>query len=199
MIVTITGPSCAGKTTVERELQALGWGRAISHTTRSPRQGEIDGDQYHFVDLEKFNDLAGAGQFVEAITFSGNHYAISRSSLQVALDQAAFTVVVVDPHGAEQIRNFCETNKISTLSVWIDCGAQEQAARWAKRYSSEPSETIRQAHVERLAMMLSEEVEWGRFWYRYDFSAHPGSGGGESPSALANRIVSAAANKAKAF
>jgi guanylate kinase len=53
-LITLTGPSCAGKTTLEDRLIKAGFDRVISNTTRAPRRGEIDGVHYHFRTPEWF-------------------------------------------------------------------------------------------------------------------------------------------------
>lgn len=162
-IITLTGPSCAGKSTLEAALQKAGYGRAISHTTRAPRLGEITGNQYHFISVDEFKDAEQRGEFVESVAFGGNFYAMSGASLKSASEKFKHTVIVVDPHGAMQIRDYCNRNKIPCYSVFVDCLPEAQARRWLDRFIQEPfTEKIMQAYTLRLATMLTGEATWRR-------------------------------------
>ena len=55
---------------------------SVSYTTRTPRAGEVDGREYHFVTKQKFEEMAGAGAFLESALVHDNYYGTSR-----ALDQ----------------------------------------------------------------------------------------------------------------
>lgn len=163
MIVTLTGPTCAGKSTVERELQAMGYGRAISHTTRTPREGETNGDAYHFVTPEEFELLDAQDAFVEKIDFGPKKYGMSKDEIHRCHRAYMDTAIVVDPHGADQIRRYCRKANIPVASIWIDCGEQEQARRWISRTAEEvakKNDAAVQPAIERLAIMMTEEMRW---------------------------------------
>lgn len=161
-VITLTGPSCAGKSTIERELQRLGCGRAISHTTRSPRVGEKEGEHYHFISNVEFDQLEQAYQFVEVISFGTRRYAMSKAAIHQALARGEHVVIVVDPHGAEQIGRYCIKERIAHYAVWVDCDAQEQARRFMRRVTQDMiigTEALA-AHTERLGLMLAQEIVW---------------------------------------
>jgi guanylate kinase len=161
-VITLTGPTCAGKSTIERELQRLGCGRAISHTTRAPRAGEKDGHHYFFIDDVEYDRLATAGAFVETVELGTRRYAMSKMALKQAQQISLNVAIVVEPHGAAQIRKYCLANDMPVFSVWVDCGAAEQARRFLARMTGDMvigKETIR-AYEERLQLMLTEEASW---------------------------------------
>lgn len=163
-ILTITGPTAAGKSTIERELRQLGCANAISHTTRLPRAGEQSGIHYHFVTDFEYDRLKSEGEFVEAITFGTRRYAMSKTALRLAVTQAENVVIVVDPHGASQIRWFAQGQGIPVQSIWIDCAPVEQSRRWVARLASDliiGKEAVG-AYAERLGLMLTEEAIWRR-------------------------------------
>lgn len=116
-IITITGPTCSGKSTLEKELASRGYGKIISHTTREPRVGEVDGEAYHFVDKEFFEQDTC---FIEKITFDGNTYGVHASEI-TRLQAEGFThiVIVAEPVGVRQIRNWCKTNGIVVQSLFL--------------------------------------------------------------------------------
>lgn len=161
-IVTITGPTCAGKSTLESQLQLRGFGRAISHTTRMPRVGEVNGVHYHFVTDFEYDRLKSEGAFIEVIEFGTRRYAMSSAALLAAQNAREHVAIVVEPHGAAQILDFCDAHGLRSLAVWIDCDPKVQAQRYVMRQASDMmigKESVG-AHAERLALMLTEEVKW---------------------------------------
>lgn len=162
MIITLTGPTCAGKTTIEAELASMGVGRAISHTTRAPRVNEINGVNYHFVSRAEFDKLDAAGEFIEKIVFGDCNYAMSAASLTIAAAQFEHTVIVVDPEGANQIHQHCRNSGIRSVAVWVDCEVGVQAKRWVERLVADVGvgRGVAGAYAERLRLMLTEEVQW---------------------------------------
>ena len=80
----ISGPSGVGKSTLIRRLHEEFPGcfqESISHTTRSPRPGEVDGVDYFFVTLPHFQQTVEAGGFLEHIQFAGNYYGTTKKSV----------------------------------------------------------------------------------------------------------------------
>lgn len=173
-VITLTGPTCAGKSTVERELQKLGCGRAISHTTRAPRVGEVDGVEYHFISEDEFSRAKMAGEFVETIEFGTARYAMSAAALEKAHRDSQNVVIVVEPVGASQILEYCERNGLKTLPCWLDCNPAVQADRWVHRLKCElmTGRNVGDAYAERLGIMLSMEVEWRRNAYEGRLDGH---------------------------
>ena len=159
-VITLTGPSCAGKSTVERVLRdKFGCGVAISHTTRAPWPGEVDGVHYHFVTEGQFHQSKAAGEFIETIEFGSKRYAMAASSLQQALHRSPNVVIVVEPVGAAQILDYCDQHDIGTLSCWLDCDPLTQATRWLERVDT-LDQAGTKANAERLALMLTTEAGW---------------------------------------
>lgn len=164
MIITLTGPTAAGKSTVEAELAKLGCGRAISHTTRHPRVGEVNGREYHFVNEVQFADLEEHGEFIEVIDLGTRRYAMSQTALRAASRDFRHTVIVVEPHGAQQIHAFCRKHRIPSMPVWISCSEATQAHRWVMRLAGDlviGKEAVG-VYAERLALMLTVETDWRR-------------------------------------
>ena len=105
-IFIISAASGTGKTTlVSRLLSAHADVRvSISHTTRSPREGERNGEHYYFVGTAEFEGMIGKGEFLEHANVFGNYYGTSFSGLQ-ALQREGFDVILeIDVQGAEQVR-----------------------------------------------------------------------------------------------
>jgi guanylate kinase len=105
-VFVITGPSGVGKGTLIRELLSRVDELALSTsaTTRSPREGEEDGREYHFLTAEEFAERAEAGEFLEHATFSGNRYGTLRSEVDRCLDAGVSLVLEIEVQGARQVR-----------------------------------------------------------------------------------------------
>jgi guanylate kinase len=105
-VFVITGPSGVGKGTLIRDLR----GRvpelslSTSATTRAPREGEVDGVDYHFLDREEFARRADANEFLEHAAYSGNRYGTLRSEVERQLADGESVVLEIEVQGARQVR-----------------------------------------------------------------------------------------------
>lgn len=102
----VTAASGTGKTSLVKQLLATTGDLAvsISHTTRPPRAGELDGQAYHFVDTKTFNAMLAAGEFLESAEVFGNHYGTSQKAVQKLLDTGNDVVLEIDWQGALQVK-----------------------------------------------------------------------------------------------
>jgi guanylate kinase len=105
-VFVITGPSGVGKgTLISRLLERVpGLELSVSATTREPREGEVDGRDYHFLGPEEFDRRVEGGDFLEFATYSGNRYGTLRSEVRRRLDQGRSVVLEIEVQGARQIR-----------------------------------------------------------------------------------------------
>ena len=105
-LFVISAPSGAGKTTLTRMLLAADPAikLSISHTTRSPRPGEQDGREYHFVDVPTFEAMRDAGDFLEWAQVHGNYYGTSRRWIATQRLQGCDVLLEIDWQGAQQVR-----------------------------------------------------------------------------------------------
>lgn len=102
----ITGPSGVGKGTLIRGLleRIPELELSVSATTRSPRPGERDGVDYHFLTPEQFESHVAHGDFVEHATYSGHRYGTLRAELERRLKSGAGVVLEIEVQGARQVR-----------------------------------------------------------------------------------------------
>lgn len=102
----ISAPSGAGKTSLVKALleQDPGIAVSVSHTTRAPRPGEVDGLNYNFVTRERFEDLVCEGDFLEHAEVFGNYYGTSGSWVEQQLQQGQDIILEIDWQGAQQVR-----------------------------------------------------------------------------------------------
>jgi guanylate kinase len=105
-VFVITGPSGVGKGTLIKRLLAScpNLELSISATTREPREGEVDGRDYHFLSREAFDQRVDAGDFLEFATYSGNRYGTLRSEVERRLDAGHSVVLEIEVQGAQQVR-----------------------------------------------------------------------------------------------
>lgn len=102
----VSAPSGAGKTSLVRALIADRDDVAvsISHTTRAPRPGELDGRDYHFVSRERFEELVDAGAFLEYARVFDNAYGTTRQSVDEQISAGKNVILEIDWQGARQVR-----------------------------------------------------------------------------------------------
>ncbi|HSH14078.1 MAG TPA: guanylate kinase [Desulfurivibrionaceae bacterium] len=111
----ISAPSGAGKTTILRQVMAElpGLAFSVSHTTRAPRAGEVNGQDYHFVDRGTFERLRATGDFLEWAEVHTNLYGTSRSAVAGQLAAGLDVILDIDVQGARQVRTIPELAAIS--------------------------------------------------------------------------------------
>ncbi len=123
-LFVVSAASGAGKTTlVKSVLQHVSDIEvSVSHTTRAPREGEVDGVDYHFVDKETFQAMVEGSEFFESATVFGNMYGTSRQHIQEQLLKGRDVVLEIDWQGARQIRQLmsdCRTIYVAPPSIAV--------------------------------------------------------------------------------
>jgi guanylate kinase len=104
-MLVISGPSGVGKSTVcKRLLEDPRVRFSISATTRTPRPGEVDGRDYHFVTREWFREQIARGAFIEHAEVYGNMYGTLRAPLEEALARGEVHLLEIDVQGALQLK-----------------------------------------------------------------------------------------------
>jgi guanylate kinase len=105
-VFVITGPSGVGKGTLIAKLleRVPGLELSVSATTREPREGEVDGRDYHFLTPAEFDRRIEREDFLEFATYSGNRYGTLRSEVRKRLDAGHSVVLEIEVQGARQVR-----------------------------------------------------------------------------------------------
>ena len=105
LMLVISSPSGAGKTTLARRLLANDGNSSlsISVTTRPPRDGEVHGRDYIFVSREEFEKLKAGGEFLEYAEVFGNFYGTPKAPVEQALEQGRDVLFDVDWQGTQQL------------------------------------------------------------------------------------------------
>jgi guanylate kinase len=105
LMLVLSSPSGAGKTTLSRRLLASDSDveLSISVTTRKQRPGEVDGRDYHFVDSARFEAMAGNGELLEWAWVFGHRYGTPRAPVESALAQGRDVLFDIDWQGTQQL------------------------------------------------------------------------------------------------
>ena len=106
LILILSSPSGAGKTTLAKKIQDSdsNFKISVSYTTRTPRPNEIDGVDYNFVNLNKFQELSNQNKFLEQAKVFGNYYATLKGPIEDNLVQGKDYLFDIDWQGTEQVK-----------------------------------------------------------------------------------------------
>lgn len=97
-MIVLVGESASGKSSVEKYLvENYGYSKIVSYTTRQPRDGEVDGIDYHFITKSQFNRLKEQGFFAETAAYNGWYYGTAKQ------DCTNDKIAVITPHGLRQL------------------------------------------------------------------------------------------------
>ncbi|KAI5925512.1 guanylate kinase [Camillea tinctor] len=139
--IVISGPSGVGKGTLFKRLFASHpsvFALSVSHTTRSPRAGEADGVDYHFVTREAFEDLVRQGGFVEHAQFGSNRYGTSKATIEEQSAKGRVVVLDIEMEGVKQIKQ----SPISARYVFVKPPSYEELERRLRDRGTESEESI---------------------------------------------------------
>ncbi len=121
-LYVISAASGAGKTTLVSAMlhQLSNIEVSVSHTTRAPRAGEVNGVNYYFIDKSKFEEMVEAGEFLESASVFGNMYGTSKQHIEQQLLHGKDVILEIDWQGARQIRQLmaeCKSVYIAPPSI----------------------------------------------------------------------------------
>jgi len=155
----ITAASGAGKTSLIKALLAKDahLKLSISHTTRNPRPGEVNGVDYHFVDDATFLHMLGEARFLESAEVHGARYGTSQSAVEAPLKAGSDVVLEIDWQGAAQVRRLYP----QAVSIFVLPPSIETLAHRLKNRGQDSQETI----AKRLAAAREEMRHVSEFDY----------------------------------
>jgi len=106
-LYVISAPSGAGKSSLVKALieKTNGIGVSVSHTTRAMREGEVDGQDYHFTGKDTFVSMVEQGAFLEHAQVFDNYYGTAVANIEEKLGQGEDVILEIDWQGAAQVRN----------------------------------------------------------------------------------------------
>ena len=160
LMLVLSSPSGAGKTTIARRLldEDTGIGPSISHTTRQKRRGEVDGKDYHFVDKDVFSQMRDQGAFLEWAVVFDNYYGTTRAPVDEALGAGRDVLFDVDWQGAGALR---DTAGKDVVSVFILPPSAEALAERLRTRAQDSEEVVSQ----RMRGASNEIQHWDEYDY----------------------------------
>ena len=160
LMLVLSSPSGAGKTTIARQLLEADGGLelSISVTTRAQRRGERDGRDYRFIDRARFAAMIAAGQLIEHATVFGHGYGTPRAPVMEALAAGRDVLFDIDWQGARQLRQAFARDVVSVFVLPPSAG--ELARRLETRASDSPEVRRR-----RMAGASGEMAHWRSYDY----------------------------------
>jgi len=159
MLVVVSAPSGAGKTSLCHEIRSVlpDLAYSISYTTRTPRPGETNGKDFHFVSEATFRAMVGRGEFAEWATVHGNLYGTGAKALEQLLTAGLDVLLDIDTQGARQLR----ARYPEEVYVFVAAPSmRELEQRLRERKSDAPQEIAR-----RMARAREEIMAWREYDY----------------------------------
>jgi len=159
-VIVVTGPSGAGKGTLERMLveRMPELELAVSATTRPQRRGEENGREYWFISAQEFERRIKAGEFLEWVPYvSGQRYGTLRSEIERIHEAGHVPVLDLEIEGALTVRDHVP----GAVTIFVDAPAFEELERRLRKRATESSGEI----GERLALAREQQRKAGEFGY----------------------------------
>jgi guanylate kinase len=160
ILLVLSSPSGAGKTTITRKLveRDPGLSLSVSVTTRPPRRGEIDGKHYHFIDRARFEEMVRRGELLEHAAVFGHFYGTPRAPVAAALAAGRDIVSDVDWQGTQQLKARARDDLVSIFILPPSLDVLEQRLR---RRAQDAEDVVRA----RMAKSADEMSHWAEYDY----------------------------------
>jgi guanylate kinase len=160
LMLVLSSPSGAGKTTLSRKLLEADPGveLSVSVTTRKQRPGEVDGRDYHFIDAARFEAMVKQGELLEWAQVFGNRYGTPRVPVEDALANGHDVLFDIDWQGTQQLRDKAAPDLVSIFVLPPSMSDLEQRLR---RRAQDPDDVIRA----RMATAADEMSHWAEYNY----------------------------------
>ncbi len=160
LMIVLSSPSGAGKTTLTRQLLSENQNMAmsVSATTRRPRPGEVDGRDYFFVDKNAFSTMIEEGEFLEHAKVFDNYYGTPRGPVEESLEQGKDVIFDIDWQGAQQLTQAASDDLVKIFI--LPPGMQELEKRLRSR-AQDSDEVI----SKRMSKSEAEISHWAEYDY----------------------------------
>jgi len=160
VLFVLSSPSGAGKSTIARKLlqDEPGLGMSVSATTRTIRPGEVDGKDYHFVDIEHFREMVADNQFLEWAHVFDHRYGTPRAPVEAMLAAGQDVLFDIDWQGAQQLFQIAGGD---VVRVFILPPSMEELHRRLEARGTDSSDVI-EGRMSRAAAEVSH-------WDSYDY------------------------------
>jgi len=163
ILFLISAPSGGGKSTLLKMLsEEPDFAYSVSCTTRAPRPGELDGQDYHFLSVAEFERRIAAGDFLEHAHVHGNHYGTLRQTILDSMRSGRDVLMDVDIQGAERIRaNADEQIRAALVDIFLMPPSMEELRRRLLKRATESPEQL----ALRISNAKTEMAGWRNYRY----------------------------------
>ncbi|MDH4981617.1 guanylate kinase [Hyphomicrobium sp. D-2] len=160
LLLVLSSPSGAGKTTLARHLMATDTAisMSVSVTTRRPRPGEIDGKDYIFLDEDRFKAMADGNELLEWANVFGNYYGTPHAPVEAAISGGRDVLFDIDWQGAQQLS---EKMKHDVVRVFILPPSAKSLEQRLRARAQDPEEVVRK----RMDAAAAEISHWPEYDY----------------------------------
>ena len=160
LMLVLSSPSGAGKTTISRRLLSLEpeLTLSVSATTRPKRPGEVAGADYHFVDPTEFNLMINRGEFLEYAKVFDNYYGTPRQAVEEILGRGSDVLFDIDWQGTQQLAQAARDDLVSVFILPPSTRELEQRLRARAQDSAEV-----------VAHRMSKAADEMSHWAEYDY------------------------------
>ena len=173
-IVIIAGPSLTGKSKLSSLLVEQGFGALVSTTTRKPRDGEKDGQHYHFLTKDEFRSKVAKKEFIEHVEVDsrleevdgrfqkveGNFYGMSKDEVLKAFAAGKPVVVVCEPSGVKEIYKYAVGEGWNPIRVFLNNKPELLVQRFLERFQEDKKANSEQYATRLLKMVSFERENW---------------------------------------
>jgi guanylate kinase len=161
LMLVLSSPSGAGKTTMSKRLLANDpqISLSVSATTRAPRRGEIDGQDYHFVSNDQFDGLVATGQLLEWAHVFGHRYGTPRAPVEAALAEGRDILFDIDWQGTQQLRQSQAGGDL--VSIFLLPPSLDELHSRLKSRAQDPEHVI----TSRMSRAADEISHWAEYDY----------------------------------
>lgn len=167
-LVTLTAPTCSGKSVILNALTDRGCGRIVSTTTRYRRIGETEGVDYRYISTKESMELEEADAFFELINFRGTRYGVTHAEMEGKMAGEFAPVVVLEPVGLAIYEQKCREHGWNIYKVYISTPEPIRLNRLDYRTAddlknadtAESRLKVLQAHTDRVLSITGDERLW---------------------------------------
>ena len=158
IMVILSSPSGVGKTTLTKKIQQKyqSFKISVSHTTRPPRSNEVDGVDYNFVNMEKFEELIKKGEFYEYAKIFGNYYGTLKKYVDEAIKKNDL-IFDIDWQGTNQLSKF---RNLKLIKIYLITNKDELKRRLINRNQNTEDEITKRFNA------FDEDI---KRWKDYDY------------------------------
>ena len=160
LLLVLSSPSGAGKTTLSRRLLASDDDitMSVSVTTRPPREGEVDGKDYHFISVAQFERMRADGELLESAKVFDNYYGTPRTQVEAALAAGRDVMFDIDWQGTQQLGAEMDDDLVRIFVLPPSAAALEERL---KSRAKDPPEVV----ARRMAKASGEISHWAEYDY----------------------------------